>query len=233
MLNQETPASNILLCREVKRGKSFETAVVRTEGESWMAPFADHLGIRREEFSNLRLIFSSDHSRVLLVEGQIDKEYFEYLQTHELSCDKLNQDIEIVPYGGKDTLKNTVLIQFVLRKFDRVFVTYDLDANKDCKAALNRLGFVQDKDYTPIGIDQAGKDCIEGLLPQRVISAVAGRETDLVMKLGSADRRQAKEALKKEYLKEFKKHIDYSAAELKELGKVVKKINARLGANER
>jgi predicted ATP-dependent endonuclease of OLD family len=231
MLNQEEAASNILLARETKRGRAYETVRVDTSGDSWMAPFADHLGIGAEEFSTLRPLFSADKSKVLLVEGPSDQEYFQFLQQHSLPCDKLAPDIEVVPYGGKDTLKNTLLVQFVLRKFDRVFVTYDLDAGSEVRAALNRVGLRESADYTSLGVAQAGKDCIEGLLPQRVLSAVNGRETDLVMKLGSrenSERRNAKESLKKEYLKEFKSRTDHSKDELKELGKAVRLINGRL-----
>lgn len=231
MLNQEEPTSNILLSRERRRGKAFETIRVDTTGGTWMAPFADHLGIASEEFSSLRPLFSSDKSEVLLVEGTLDQEYFRYLQRNNLICDKLMSSIEIVPYGGKDTLKNTLLVQFVLRKFDMVFVTYDLDAQSEVQAALSRVGLKEKKDYLALGMAQAGKDCIEGLLPERVLAAVNGRETDLVMRLGSNDsseRRKAKDSLKKEYLKEFSSRTDYSKEELKELGKVVRLINSRL-----
>jgi putative ATP-dependent endonuclease of the OLD family len=228
MLNQQEPASNILLCREIKRRKVFATAVVPTSGESWMAPFADHLGISAGEFSSLRPIFSANMSKVLLVEGKINKEYFHFLQTHSLSCETLDPSIEVVAYGGKDVLKNTVLIQFVIRRFDSAFVTYDLDAHSEVRSALSRLGLVEGTDYSPVGVGQAGKDCIQGLLPQRVLSAVIGREPDLVMKLASSERRQAKEALKREFLADFKSRTDYSADELRELSKLVKRINARL-----
>jgi putative ATP-dependent endonuclease of OLD family len=134
-----------------------------------------------------------------------------------------------VPYGGKDTLKNTLLIQFVLRKFDRVYVTYDLDADADVRAALKRAGLKEDEHFIPLGVAQAGKDCIEGMLPHRVISAVHGKETDLVLKLTSpSERRRAKDELKRKYLEEFKSHTDYSNEELKELGRVTRKINTRL-----
>src|SRR5690606_16353931 len=108
--------------------------------------------------------------------------------------------------------------QFVIRTFDQVFVTFDLDAESDVSAALKRLGLKQGSDYMALGVSQPGKDCIEGLLPQRILSAVNGRETDLVMKLGSKDnreRRNAKDRLKQEYLKEFRGHSDYSKEELK------------------
>ncbi len=233
MLNQEEGASNILLARETKRGKAYETVRVDTSGENWMAPFADHLGISSEEFASLKPLFSSDKSKVLLVEGPIDQEYFEFLQKHSLACDQLAASIEVVPYGGKDTLRNTLLIQFVLRKFDRVFVTYDLDAASEVRAALGRVGLNENNDYIALGANQAGKDCIEGLLPHSVLSAVNGRETDLVMRLGSKDnseRRKAKDALKKLYLNEFKSRTDHTKDDLKELAKVVRLVNLRLNA---
>jgi predicted ATP-dependent endonuclease of OLD family len=228
MLNQEEPDANVLLTRVIRRHKAFETTQVETVGDSWMAPFAEHLGISTDEFASVRPIFASEQSKVLLVEGGIDKEYFQWLQKHTAPCERLASEIEVVPYGGKDTLKNTLLLQFVLRKFDRVFVTYDLDAHGDVGAALKRAGLKEDKDFIPLGVQQAGKDCMEGMLPQRVIAAVHGRETDLVMKLSSnTERRRAKEELKQKYLEEFKSHTDYSSEELKALNMITKKINMR------
>lgn len=231
MLNQVEPASNILLSREVRRRTAYQTFVEDTTGANWMAPFSDHLGLPPAEFSSLRPVFSSYKSRVLLVEGDIDREYFCLLQRNGHPCDCLCVDVEIVPYGGKDTLKNTLLVQFVLRKFDRVFITYDLDADGEIRGALGRLSLKEHIDFLALGIDQAGRDCIEGLLPQRVLAAVNGKETDLVMKLGSRDsseRRRAKDGLKRKYLEEFGRHTDYEKEELKDLAKVIKTINAKL-----
>jgi len=235
MLNQEDGASNILLAREIKRGKAYETVRVDTFGENWMAPFADHLGISSEEFTSLKPLFSADKSKVLLVEGPIDKEYFQFFQQNSLPVDQLATGIEVVPYGGKDTLKNTLLVQFVLKKFDRVFVTYDLDAASEVASALTRVGLKENVDYIGLGVNQAGMDCIEGLLPQSVLSAVNGQQTDLVMKLGSkenSERRKAKDALKKFYLAEFKARTNLTREELKELSKVVRLVNARLNAQQ-
>ena len=192
------------------------TCVVDTGSGNWMAPFAEHLGIDPSEFSNWRPVFSAYRSKVLLVEGDIDKRYFEALQANSYEIEGLNKEIEVVPYGGKDTLKNTLLLQFVLNKFDDVFITYDLDADKDARNALGRLGLrpVQTH-FIPLGIQQPGKDCVEGLLPSR-LATVNGRETDLVMKLSSAERRERSQKL---YLEEFNKHTDYSKDELKELAK--------------
>ena len=228
MLNQEEPAANLLLSRQIRRGTAFETVQVETSSENWMAPFAEHLGIGTDEFFALRPIFASGQSKVLLVEGTIDQEYFQWMQAHTAGCERLAADIEVVPYGGKDTLKNTLLLQFMLRTFDRVYITYDLDADTEVRAALKRTGLKEDEHFIPLGLPQAGKDCIEGLLPYRVISAVHGRETDLVMRLTSNERRRAKELLKKKYLEEFQCHSDYSNEELKGLSKVTRKINMRL-----
>jgi putative ATP-dependent endonuclease of the OLD family len=228
MLNQEEPQSNILLSRHLRRQKICETELVEVGGDNWMAPFADHLGIGVDEFKALRPIFSSGKSKVLLVEGSIDVSYFEFLQQNSLACEKLSADIEVVAYGGKDTLKNTVLVQFVLIKFDKVFVTYDLDSNSESGAALARLQLKENIDYAAVGINQAGKDCIEGLLPEMVLSVVNGRETDLVMKLGSGERKKAKATPKNKYLEEFKKRTDYTKDELKDINKIIKLINSRL-----
>lgn len=228
MLNQAQGEANILLARRTKRGKAFETYRIDTSGDEWMAPFADHLGINAEEFSGVRSLFSADESQVLLVEGQIDVEYFEFLRDHPCDCDKLFSSVEVVPYGGKDTLKNTLLVQFVLKKFDRVFVSYDLDAQKEISHALSRAGLVESQ-HAALGISQPGKNCIEGLLPTRVLSAVMARETDLVMQLSSAvDRKKAKDELKKKYLAEFKSHTDYTKEELKHLSNVIRRANAWL-----
>ena len=231
MLNREDPASNLLLCRQAGRGKARQTEVADTKGENWMAPFAEHLGIAPDEFSSWRPVFSAYKSRVLLVEGPIDKEYFEYFQTYAPFGEGLAKEIEVVPYGGKDTLKNTLLVQFVLSKFDNVFITYDLDADQEVRGALNRLGLREGQDFVAVGTASPGRDSIEGLLPERVLSAVNGRETDLVMGLRSKDnseRRAAKDRLKKKYLEEFKQQTDYTKEDLKDLTKALKIINSRL-----
>lgn len=232
MLNREEPGANLLLCRDDRKGRSRQTCLVDTNGENWMAPFAEHLGILPEEFTAWRPVFSAYKTRVLLVEGPTDQEYFEYFQQTPLGADALDKNIEVVPYGGKDTLKNTLLVKFVLGKFDHVFVTYDLDADTEVRSSLTRLGLREKWDFLAMGLSHAGRDSIEGLLPERVLSVVNGRETALVMTLGSRDsgeRRDAKDKLKKKYLEEFKRHTDYTGAELKELSKVIRVINDRLG----
>ncbi len=231
MLNQEEPTANILLTRNTSRKKNLgETTLVEVSGDNWMAPFADHLGIDAKEFNCLKSIFSAAQSKTLLVEGELDVAYFERFKTGDLDCEKLDNGIEIVSYGGKDTLKNTVLMQFILRRFDKVFLSYDLDAHTELKSSLEKLSLIHLQDFAPVGAEQSGKNCIEGILPERILSTVNGRETDLVMQLGSdaTNKKKAKATLKKKYLEEFLRNNNYSKEELKEFSKIIKIINKKM-----
>lgn len=232
MLNQEIPSANLLLCRRIHKKKAFETVLANTSDDDWMTPFSEHLGIPAKEFTAWRPLLSSHKERVLLVEGILDAQYFEYLQSASLCTPQLSKSIEIIPYNGKDALKNTVLFQFFLRQFDHVFITFDLDAHSDLKNALMRLNLTENQHYVPIGVNRPGKDCIEGLLPARVLATVNGREVDLVMELGSREKKNAKEELKRKYLEEFISNIDYTKEELKEFSKLIDLINKRIASPE-
>ncbi len=232
MLNRVQPSSNILLRRQSRRNQLQQTEIVDSSGENWMEPFSEHLGIVAPEFKTWRSLLSSLDSRVLLVEGDIDKEYFSHIR--ELLGERfgLPEDVEIVPYGGKDALKNTVLVGFVLKSFDRAFVTFDLDATRDVTRSLENLGLQNKQDYLSIGRNNGGRNSIEGLLPNRITAEVFGRETELVLQLASQkaeDRKSAKGRLKRKLLEAFRKGTDYSDDELKEfieIGKVLKKAFA-------
>jgi putative ATP-dependent endonuclease of OLD family len=39
MLNQEEPAANVILARQTKHGKTFNTVLLDTAGDNWMTPF--------------------------------------------------------------------------------------------------------------------------------------------------------------------------------------------------
>lgn len=229
MLNRDLPSANILLCRKIKRNKSYETFRVDTNGDNWMAPFADHLGINSQDFKTWKPLFSTYKDKIILVEGEIDKEYFQFIRS--LDATSFDEDIEVVPYGGKDTLKNSILVKFVLSKFDQVFITYDLDAHDECKKALERIGLKEKINFYPLGKSSSGLKDIEGLLPTRITSEVNGKESDLIAKLRSSDsgeRKSAKNELKKKYLEEFKNHSDYSEEELQEFSKVISIIKKSL-----
>ncbi len=121
MLNRVSPSSNILLRRRLRHRQLQEAEIVDTSGENWMDPFSEHLGIVSPEFNYWRSLFAPRDARVLLVEGGIDSEYFCYVRDMLGEKAGLSEDIEIVAYGGKDALKNTILVGFVLRNFDRVY----------------------------------------------------------------------------------------------------------------
>ena len=227
MLNQANPSANMLLRRKISRKKLQATELVDTSGDNWMEPFAEHLGLMPPEFASWRSIFAEHKSQVLLVEGETDKAYFEHLRSTYSEKFGIPEEVEIVPYDGKDALRNTMLVKFVLGRFDAAFITFDLDAKKEIEKCLTRIGLEENKSYAAIGVNKPGRDAIEGLLPEREISAVIAGETDLVMQLGSTksdERKSAKNALKKKYLAEFKQHEDYTDEELKALFKVGKLI---------
>jgi len=228
MLSQENPKSNILLDRRESRGKLKESFVVDIDETTWMEPFSEILGLKNEEFASWQSVILSKNNHVLLVEGDIDKAYFDHVTSLGISGCKIDAGIEIVPYGGKDSLKNTILLKFILDKFDKVFVTFDLDAKKEVIKHLERIGLEEKKHYYAIGIDQAGKDCIEGIVPQNVVSKVHAENTDLMMQFASQDnniRRSARDQLKKKILDEFKSHNDYEEKDLKGFSSVIKVIN--------
>lgn len=216
LLSQDRPESNILLQRRQIRRHLRATEYVDTSGDRWMEPFSLALGIADSESAPWRELFFKKPSALLLVEGDIDKEYFELLRGSVHGDERLDFDGDIFPYGGKDTLKNQALLRFIKERFGGVFVTFDLDAAQAVEASLQALGFEKRVSYLAIGEDAAGKKSIEGLLPESVQKAVYSENPELVQALtGSADeRRSAHSRLKRLLLERFKQQArpgaDYS-----------------------
>jgi putative ATP-dependent endonuclease of OLD family len=228
MLNQRMPEANILLERRVFRNRLKETQRRSVSGESWMLPFAEILGIIPDEFSKWESVFSSQKSCVILVEGKVDQEYFQYFKEKHPNIYNIDDNVEVVAYGGKDALKNTQLLKFMLSKFEKLFVTYDLDAEKEVSRSLSSIGLEHKTDYCSIGRQKPGSDCIEGLLPEKVKSAVYGRETELVAALSSSDsnaRKSAKSSIKQRLLDELKRSecADEELVDFKTLFKTISK----------
>lgn len=227
MLNQASPNSNVLLDRHVFRKKLKETFVVDTTGDRWMIPFSECLGIVPPEFDSWRQVIFAGSTRVLLVEGQIDVEYLQHLKEKYPSIYAIPDDVVVESYGGKDALKNTQLMKFVINKFDRVFVTYDLDAEQQVKSQLLKIGMVEGDDFCGVGFDRPGSDCIEGLLPELIKKGVYSSEFDLVNQLQSGNtavRNSAKSHLKQKLLEEFKR-TECSERDLKGFGDLTKRIS--------
>lgn len=206
MLNQHRPEANFLLERRVFRGAAKETEIVDTNGSDWMRPFAEALGVVPSEFESWRNAFAAQENRVILVEGEIDKKYFEIFRDRYANVYNIPKEIEIVPYEGKDALKNTAILNFMINKFSKVFITFDLDSLKEVEPALKRIGLKLGHDYLPVGLNKPGYDCVEGLLPEGLRKEIYAANLDQVTALGSADsqiRRKAKADIKKEMLRSF------------------------------
>lgn len=218
MLCQEQPESNVLLDRKIFRNRLKETVVVDVSCEKWMEPFGEILGLNHESVEPWGDVVKASKDNAILVEGTIDKEYLEYISSLQIKGFTIPEGVEIIAYGGKDALKNSIMLKFVIEKFHRVFITYDLDAQNELQKVMAQLSLENDRDHMAVGLNEAGKDCIEGLLPQGILSNVYGNNTDTVMKLTSTDtkaRKSAKNELKGKLLEEIKKAKNISSTDLK------------------
>lgn len=208
MLSLEEPNCNLLLCRKVKRQQLRETYFQDTSNnENWMEPFAVSLGIDASSFEGWKEIIFKNSDELLLVEGEIDKEYFELLSEDMHADKKLDLNGEIFAYGGTGFFDNSILLKFLLNRFPKVVITYDVDADQKVSKALNALGLKRNEDYLSIGKSEAGKQNIEGLLPRDIDGEVFSEFSDLAIKAIDGDKnvsRDAKQKLKRERLNKFK-----------------------------
>lgn len=231
MLCQEKVTSNVLLVRRQHRGKLKATERVQLREDTWMEPFSEILGLDNSEFTAWKEILSTDKSCVLLVEGELDKKYLEHIHSLNHPTLQLPNGIDIVAYEGKDALKNTILLKFIVEKFKRVFVTFDLDAKAELEKTMQQVGLKEGGDYLAIGANKPGKQCIEGLVPDRILAVVHSQNTDLVMQLTAHDakeRKSAKSLLKQKVLAAFQAEKQISAEELKGFGLLFKSLSARM-----
>ncbi len=218
MLCQRNAQSNVLLGRRQSYGKSKSTEVIEVKEDNWMEPFGNILGLNNTEFSAWKDVLFSGKQCVLLVEGDLDKAYFEQIHSLGLQNLTLPNGLDIVPYEGKDALKNSILLKFIIEKFKKVLVTFDLDAKSELERTMAQVGLVEGVGYIAVGTQKPGKQCIEGLLPERVLSKVYSANTDLVMALTAADsreRKSAKSSLKQKLLTEFKSDKSITRDDLK------------------
>lgn len=226
MLNQSDADSNFLLERKMFRGAPRETEMIDSEGPNWMLPFAEILGVTSDAFTGWDKAFSTKFQRIILVEGETDKKYFEYFKTKYPAIYGLDKNIEIIPYGGCDALKNHLILKLMIDKFDKVFITFDLDGLDKVENSLRAIDLKQGKDYCSIGNQKAGHDCIEGLLPDRVKKSVYSEHHELVAALGSRDTKErnvAKKELKQIFLDSVLS-TDFQASELNEFRKLFSTI---------
>lgn len=196
-----------------------------------MEPFSEILGLDNSEFAAWKKVLTTEKSCVMLVEGDIDKKYFEHIHSLGIQNMTLPSGIEIVPYDGKDALKNSILLKFIVQKFKKVFVTFDLDAKAELDRTMQQIGLVEGAQYMAIGANKPGRQCIEGLLPEKILAKVYSENTDLVMQLSAAetrDRKTAKSSLKQKLLAEFKNSKDLGAEDLKAFSPIFKALTKNL-----
>jgi putative ATP-dependent endonuclease of the OLD family len=205
MLSLRDPASNILLARDTQKTRLLGTKQVSTSGDSWMEPFGKALGIDNEAFASWKNLLFKPSSRILLVEGKTDVDYFGLLRQPQHGSNAFKFDGEIFPYEGSGFFSNTVVLKFLISRFKQVFITYDLDKASEVEPKLTSLGLSRGKDFAPVGVDKPGLRDIEGLLPASVKGSVYSRHPDVVAHAQSAerDRNDARNKLKSLLYAEF------------------------------
>ena len=196
-----------------------------------MEPFGLALGMNSDEFAPWRDAFSSRSDAILLVEGDIDKAYFELLLDERHGSNRLDVSGDIVPYDGMGSLKNQVLLKFVLNRSRKVIVTYDLDVEGQIERNLKALNLKKNRDYFAVGKNAKGKQCIEGLLPDSVVKTVYAENVDLVraaMNGAKDDKTSAKSNLKLKLYEEFANQSREDISCFESFYPLVKKINKAL-----
>lgn len=227
MLSLQNPSSNILLRRDVQRHRLLETQRVPTGTDNWMEPFGLALGIENSVFSSWRDVLFKGGNKIILVEGEIDKAYFEMLRDTTHGQHSLISCGEIFPYGGTGFFENTVLVKFIVSRFSRFVITFDLDREARVSKCLSSLGLKKNSHYIAVGVDTPGKRDVEGLLPDSVRTSVYARLPNLVALATSSekDRDNARQQLKRELLKEFQNCCKPTEEYFGEFYKLVRIIN--------
>jgi putative ATP-dependent endonuclease of the OLD family len=234
LLNIKTPAANLLLRRHVRYKQLQETERVDTSGENWMQPFSLALGLESEEFKPWKELLLANADAILLVEGELDKEYFGMLRDSSHGGNKLDFSGEVVSYDGTGSLQNTVLLRFIKNRYKRLFVTYDLDAEDQLAKPLQALGLEKKIHFAPVGLNEAGKRNIEGLLPESVTTSVYGANPSVVQAAANGTKKEqesARSSLKKLLFEEFKRRAVPGQEHFGKFYPLVKMINNALGSS--
>ncbi|MCH7645340.1 MAG: AAA family ATPase [Myxococcales bacterium] len=230
LLSHARPDSNLLLDRRTYRNKLLETRLCDTSGPKWMEPFGLALGVDNAEFEPWRDLFFGQSEGILLVEGDVDKLYFELLRSDIHGANKLQFSGDIFPYGGRDNLKNTPLLRFIKEKYKKTFITFDLDSLEIVEPTLQSLGFQKKADYVPVGVDAAGQRAIEGLLPETIRSEVRVENSALVDALSGTkeERKSAQGKLKRLMYGKFRDQAKPESGDYDQFYSLVKHLNKAL-----
>lgn len=232
MLSHQNPASNILLTRRVVKKQKLDTVIEEVTGEQWSKPFALALGVSGNELTPWRDLFFATADSIFLVEGPIDKAYFDLLRSEDHGENRFQFTGEIFAYDGFSSLTNTLLVRFIKNKYSKVFITVDLDALAQVEKTLQSLELKKDVDYMALGVNSAGRRAIEGYLPDSIVNSVNAANTDLVRALSSDNKDEMKEAkrkLKDRYLAEFKASAKPGSDDFAGFYPLVRKLNKLCG----
>jgi putative ATP-dependent endonuclease of OLD family len=231
MLSQEQPTANILLERRLDRGRLRETCVVQTAHADWMKPFGLALGVDNEDLKPWYDLFFSSSDSVLMVEGDIDKEYFELLRDSKHGKNALKLTGRVFAYNEVDNLANTALIKYMKDRHRNMVVTYDLDREEQALKLLARAGIEKNKDAFGVGLSPSGKRAIEGLLPDSILNQVYSQNTELVQQATSEngdERKSARSRLKRLYLEAFRAEAEKGTSVFAGFYPLVHRINRAL-----
>ena len=231
LLSFDNAGANILLERKTEKKRQRETLQVEVSGERWMEPFSRVLGIGDSELAPWKDALFSGKDSIILVEGITDKAYLELLMQDAHGSNRLLFSGTISPYGGKDTLKQQQIVRLVKSQFKKFVITYDLDCDRELDKVMRELELSKRTDYIAIGLDEGGRRNMEGLLPQRILSAVYGEEHALVQKAtqGTSDEsRNAKARLKSKLLERFRIEAQPDGSDFENFYKLAKQINRAL-----
>jgi predicted ATP-dependent endonuclease of OLD family len=231
MLSHHNPKSNLLVKRKVIRNRLRETYIEPVNENNWKEPFELALGMVGPEFEALKSAFFSAQNKVLLAEGEIDKEYFELLRDKKHGKKRLDFDGEIFAYDGFGFLTNNILMKFIKNRFSEVCITLDLDTCDQVESNLKRAGFEKNKSYFIVGKDTPGNRCIEGLIPQSIKDEVNRENGAVVQGLLSGNKSEVKSSkskLKQLYLDKFKEQEKPTDEFYSELYKLAGQINKTL-----
>lgn len=235
MLSVVRPDANILFSRRLDRNRQYETIIIDTSGNDWMNPFAMALGVTSEAFGPWRSILFADADELLLVEGDIDKDYFDELRKSSHGENRLQLNGAIFPYGGDGFFAHDVMMKFIIERFNKVIVTFDLDVEAKVAKKLESLGLKKNDDFFSIGLNTPGKRNIEGLLPSKVTSSVAANYPELFDHATSADEGShgAKQKLKRLKQDEFFKTTTPLSEGYSEFYKLTESLNRSLRKKRR
>ena len=235
MLNNKDPEANILLHRCESKKKPKFTEIIPMDKDNWMKPFATILGISNDVFTPwVDLVFAKNNN-IILVEGEIDKKYFEFLRETKHGENQLLFSGDIVPYNGTSFFSNSEMLKYIFSKFDKVIITYDLDSKINVERKIANLNIDKKFLMIPIGVNEPGKNNIEGLLPEWVNEKLISIHPNLVNEMTSSDNEIRKRAVNdsKKYRQEiFIESADEKNDDCKLFYEVVKKINGFLNKKD-